>query len=108
MVESKVEQAISSPIQSSNYAPLYFVQQPFYSISQILKTLYGKRYGKMDNSRGRVNLSNISGSSCGVHSNNDKIKAYGSATWDSCREKTAYYRYLFNRRPLVISREIAF
>lgn len=62
----------------------------------------------MDNSRGRVNLSNISGSSCGVHSNNDKIKAYGSATWDSCREKTAYYRYLFNRRPLVISREIAF
>lgn len=108
MVESKVEQAISSPIQSSNYAPLYFVQQPFYSISEILKTLYGKRYGKTDNSRGRVNLSNISGSSCGVHSNNDKIKAYGSATWDSCREKTAYYRYLFNRRPLVISREIAF
>lgn len=39
----------------------------------------------MDNSRGRVNLSNIS--SRGVHSNNDKIKAYGSATWDSCREK---------------------
>lgn len=108
MVESKVEQAISSPIQSSNYAPLYFVQQSFYSISQILKTLYGKRYGKTDNSRGRVNLSNISGSSCGVHSNNNKIKAYGSATWDSCREKTAYYRYLFNRRPLVISREIAF
>lgn len=108
MVESKVEQAISSPIQSSNYAPLYFVQQSFYSISEILKTLYGKRYGKTDNSRGRVNLSNISGSSCGVHSNNDKIKAYGSATWDSCREKTAYYRYLFNRRPLVISREIAF
>lgn len=108
MVESKVERAISSPIQSSNYAPLYFVQQSFYSISEILKTLYGKRYGKTDNSRGRVNLSNISGSSCGVHSNNDKIKAYGSATWDSCREKTAYYRYLFNRRPLVISREIAF
>lgn len=87
MVESKVERAISSPIQSSNYAPLYFVQQSFYSISEILKTLYGKRYGKTDNSRGRVNLSNISGSSCGVHSNNDKIKAYGSATWDSCREK---------------------
>lgn len=106
MVESKVEQAISSPIQSSNYAPLYFVQQSFYSISQILKTLYGKRYGKTDNSCGCVNLSNTS--SRGVHSNNDKIKAYGSATWDSCREKTAYYRYLFNRRPLVISREIAF